>query len=86
MITVKKQNKELTVLESQKGSFLALGYSVIDDNGDIIEAGNATEYGDLKTENETLKTENTKLKSEIKKLNSKIKTLENENKKLKSDE
>ncbi|MEG1870773.1 MAG: hypothetical protein RR192_02105, partial [Peptostreptococcaceae bacterium] len=73
------QNKELTILESQKDSFLALGYSVIDKEGRIIEAGNATEYIDLKAENITLKSEITKLKS-------KVKTLEVENKKLKAAE
>lgn len=76
MITVKKQNKELTILETQKDSYLALGYSVIDEFGEIIEAGNATEYADLKSLNDTLKSENDKL-------NAKVKKLETENKKLK---
>lgn len=83
MITVKKQNKELTILESQKDSFLALGYSVINEEGGIVEAGKATEYSDLKLENETLKTENTALKAENEKLKKGNEKLKAENEKLK---
>lgn len=86
MIIVKKQNKELTITESQKDSYLALGYSVIDDEGNVKEAGNATEYADLKLENNTLKSENTKLKADNDKLKAKAKSLEAENKKLKANE
>ena len=35
MIVVKKNNKELTILESQKDSYLALGYNVLDTEGKI---------------------------------------------------
>lgn len=86
MLIVKKQNKELTIMESQKDSFLALGYSVIDKNGEIIEAGNATEYGDLKALNDSLKSENDKLNLKIKKLEKENKKLEQEIKKLKQEE
>lgn len=86
MLIVKKQNKELTILESQKESFLALGYSVIDNDGNLVEAGKATEYADLRIENDTLKSEVIELKDANKKLEDKVKKLEAENKKLKAKE
>ena len=79
MIVVKKNNKELTILESQKDYYLALGYNVLDAEGNITEVGRATEYAALKEENSTLKAEVTKQASEIAKL-------KRENKKLKSTE
>lgn len=78
MITVKKNNKELTVLESQKDSYLALGYNVIDKTGNIVETGRATEYTALREENDTLK-------AEMAKLLAKVARLEKENKKLKTE-
>lgn len=78
MLTVVKKNKEMKILESQKDEFLALGYSVIDEAGKIVEAGNAITVVDLKSLVDTLKLENEKLKAE----NKKLKT---ENKKLKAD-
>lgn len=79
MIVVKKNNKELTILESQKDSYLALGYNVLDTEGNIAEVGRATEYTALKEENSTLKAEVAKQASEIAKL-------KRENKRLKSTE
>jgi cell shape-determining protein MreC len=79
MIVVKKNNKELTILESQKDSYLALGYNVLDTEGNIAEVGRATEYAALKEENSTLKAEVAKQASEIAKL-------KRENKRLKSTE
>lgn len=78
MIIVKKNNKELTVLESQKDSYLALGYNVIDKTGDIVETGRATEHTALREENDTLK-------AELSKQSAKIARLEKENKKLKAE-
>lgn len=75
----KKNNKELTILESQKDSYLALGYNVLDTEGNIAEVGRATEYAALKEENSTLKAEMAKQASEITKL-------KRENKRLKSTE
>ena len=66
-------------MESQKDSYLALGYNVLDAEGNITEVGRATEYAALKEENSTLKAEVTKQASEIAKL-------KRENKKLKSTE
>lgn len=79
MIVVKKNNKELTILESQKDSYLALGYNVLDTEGNIAEVGRATEYAALKEENSTLKAEMAKQASEITKF-------KRENKRLKSTE
>lgn len=78
MIIVKKQNKEITIPEVQKKAYLELGYSVINECGEVVELGCATDYTDLKTENETLKSEITKLKEDNKKINF-------ENKKLKKE-
>lgn len=75
MMIVKKQNKELNILEEQKDSYLALGYSVIDKDGNILEAGNATEYSELKELNDTLKSANAELKAEISKYKKEIEKL-----------
>ena len=66
-------------MESQKDSYLALGYNVLDTEGNIAEVGRATEYAALKEENSTLKAEMAKQASEITKL-------KRENKRLKSTE
>lgn len=76
MVKVKKNNKELTIHEIQKESYLALGYSVIDENGIIVEHGNATGIAELKAENTTLKAENIELKAENIELKSKNAELE----------
>ena len=38
MIIVKKGNKEITVPEMQKTSYLAMGYSVLNENGEIVRS------------------------------------------------
>lgn len=86
MIIVKKGNKEITVPEMQKTSYLAMGYSVLNENGEIVETGKATNLKDLKMENETLKAELIKVKDENKKLKSKNTKLEKEVNELKKEE
>jgi cell shape-determining protein MreC len=56
LLVVQKGNKQLDINEIQKDVFLALGYSVVNqETGEIQEAGQATTLSDLKTENATLK-------------------------------
>ena len=85
VILVKKKNKEMQILASQKDSYLALGYSVIDKNGVIIESGNATTVADFQTLVATLKAENVKLTEENEKLKSEQKKIKTENTKLKTE-
>lgn len=64
MPKVLKGNKQLTVAEEKVGEFLQLGYSLIDEEGNIIKPGVATSLKELKDENSTLKAELTKVKAE----------------------
>ncbi len=57
MAQVMKGNRQLTINEDKVEEFLALGYSLIDKEGKIVQAGTATTFKDLKLENETLKAE-----------------------------
>jgi len=55
MLVVQKGNKQLNIEEIQKDVYLALGYSVVNEKGEVEEAGQATTLADLKAENTTLK-------------------------------
>lgn len=84
MAQVMKGNRQITINEDKIEEFLIMGYSLIDEKGDIIKAGNAVTFKDLKVENETLKTELAKLKESN--LNSEeIEALRAENESLKKD-
>lgn len=78
MIIVQRENKQLTISEQALPQFLGMGYSQIDEDGNIIKQGNATTVGDLKAEN-------TSLKAEIEKLRSQKEALEKENISLKAE-
>lgn len=73
MLVVQKGNKQLNIEEIQKDVYLALGYSVIDENGEIEESGQATTLADLQAENATLKEKLTEYK-DIKLENKTLKT------------
>lgn len=62
MPKVALKNVQLTVEESKVKEFLALGYSLIDNDGKIIKTGQATDLKSIKAENETLKSELLKYK------------------------
>lgn len=64
MPRVMKENKQLTISEDKAKEFLELGYSLIDDKGNIVQAGTATSLTEIKAENDTLKAELTKVKAE----------------------
>lgn len=68
-----KANKQYTIAEPEKASYLAQGYDIIDDNGATIERSpqSTVSYGQfeaLLVENSALAAENKKLKAENKKL------------------
>ena len=73
MLRVKKGNIELKIDETMKDSYLATGYSLIDDKGNMLEKGKATGIEELREENTTLKLEVDKLNKEIEKLNKELK-------------
>lgn len=57
MIQVIKGNVQLTINEDKLDEFLKLGYSQIDEKGEIVKAGQATTLKEIKEENMTLKAE-----------------------------
>lgn len=74
---VRKENRILTINESEKGFYLAEGYDVVEvENGEYVVSEKATggrtytiaEYSKLEAENAELKAENTSLKAATKKL------------------
>lgn len=72
-----KGNREMTIDITQKQDFLKRGFSVIDENGQVIESGKASEL-DLKKQIEELKKENKSLKAKITRLEKKTGELQGE--------
>lgn len=67
-----KANKQYTITEAEKESYLAQGYDILDDKGKITErspqaAVAYSEYEKLLKENTALKAENEQLKADGKK-------------------
>lgn len=63
MLIVQKGNKQLNIEDIQREIYLALGYSVVNqETGEVEEAGQATTLNDLKIENTTLKEKLTEYK------------------------
>lgn len=67
-----KANKQYTISETEKSSYLAQGYDILDDDGAVIErspqaAVSYSEYEKLLNENVALKAEIERLKAEGKK-------------------
>lgn len=75
-----KQNKVYTITETEKSYYIAQGYDILNDDGELISygAGKSVSYEEhrhikdrlavLEEENEKLKEDNKKLKAENKKL------------------
>lgn len=75
-----KQNKVYTIRETEKSYYIAQGYDILNDDGELISygAGKSVSYEEhrqikdrlavLEEENEKLKEDNKKLKAENKKL------------------
>lgn len=83
MISVQRGNKQLTISEQALPQFLGMGYSKIDKKGNIIQQGEATTFGDLKTENITIKAENENVKAQLIKLQKENESLKSEIEELK---
>lgn len=87
MIQVQRGNKQLTISETSLEQYLTMGYSQIDEKGNVIKPGDAVITADIKAENKTLKAQLTKLQEENKILKEENKELKSEIKDLKkSDE
>lgn len=85
MVLVKRANCECFIAEDKISEFLALGYSVIDKNGEILKRGKATSKEDLLIEVDTLTKENENLKTEIASLKKANNSLKDEIEVLKKD-
>lgn len=82
MITVQKDNKQLDVSEEYKEIYKSLGYSIVNEEGKIVEAGHATSLAEIKEENNTLKIKYSELLKENEKLKKENSKLKKENEKL----
>lgn len=79
MIVVQKANKQININDDELDLYLSQGFSQIDEEGKIVQAGKATSLSEIREENATLKVELVKLKAEIEKLkkeNAKLKKAE----------
>lgn len=82
-MVVIKGNRQLTIQDEQLSEMLAKGYSRIDEKGEILEHGAATELKDIKAENDTLKAKLAEYKDNSEKLDQ-FEALEKENTELKA--
>ena len=72
MVRVKLGGRELRIEDYAVAEFLKKGYSVIDDNGNVIQKGDVTTFNQAVEENKKLREENAALKAEIEALNAEI--------------
>lgn len=82
MAIMKKGNCEKVVDEDKVNEFIELGYSLLDEKGEVIKFGEPQSKDDFRTENKELKVQNEELKkqndeyaAEIEKLNKQIEEL-----------
>ena len=68
MLIVQQGNKQLRINETDKDVYIALGYSVLDEDGKVIELGNAVSTSAIKAENTSLKAKLAEYKENIEKL------------------
>lgn len=83
-----KENKVYTINEAEKNYYIAQGYDILDDKGELLSYGagksvSYEEYRKAKDKIDLLETENEKLKEENEKLKEENKKLKAENKELK---
>lgn len=64
MKRVKLGGRELRIEDEAVAAFLQKGYSVIDDNGNVVQKGNVTTFNQAIEENNALRKENEALKAE----------------------
>jgi len=82
-LVVVKGNRQLTIQDEQLSEMLAKGYSRIDEDGKVVEVGQATTLKEIKEENDTLKAELAKYADSKDKLD-RVEALEIENTELKA--
>lgn len=74
MIKVRKENRILDIIETDKAAYLAAGYDVINEKGEVVETATGgktytpAEYNAVVAEKEKLEEQVKKLKAELKKL------------------
>ena len=83
MLVVQQGNKQLRINETDKDVYLALGYNIINEEGKVIELGNAVSTSAIKAENTSLKAKLAEYKEDIEKLDQ-LKALQAENADLKA--
>ena len=83
MALVIKGNKQLTVAAEKVNEYLSIGYSEIDEDGKVLQVGEATDLKDIKAENDTLKAKLAEYKDNIEKLDQ-LEALQAENANLKT--
>lgn len=71
LISVKRANVILDIDPELKAQYLSEGYSVLDENGNVVEKAMSTDVGELQVTVARLEKENEELKAEIKKLKTK---------------
>lgn len=76
MVTVKRANVVLTVEADEVEKYFEKGYSVIDENGNVIKASAPTEVGALQKALQDKDVEIAKLKKELEKAKSQNKVQE----------
>lgn len=62
MTRIMRGGRELVVADSDVAEYLKLGYSVIDDQGNVLKRSQAMSYSDLKAEHDILKRQHDGLK------------------------
>ena len=82
IIKVRRANVLLRVPEEQKGEYLAKGFDILDDNGNVVEYTTPSDVGTLKTAYVNHIKEIDKLKSEIKKLKSDLRATKKKSKEI----
>lgn len=82
MLVVQQGNKQLRINETDKDVYLALGYNILDEEGKVIELGNAVSTSAIKAENTSLKAKLAEYKDNIEKLDQ-LEALQAENASLK---
>ena len=84
MLIVQQGNKQLRINETDKDVYLALGYNVLDEEGKVIELGNAVSTSAIKAENTSLKAKLAEYKDNIEKLDQ-LAEVQKENEALKAE-
>ncbi len=79
---VQKGNKQLTIDDNALDSYLELGFSEVNEKGNVVTNGKATTLKDVQAENSTLKAELAKYQS----INlEEVETIKTENESLKAE-